>query len=487
MMKEHYLKKANENLPEIFYEDVKLREGIKELTRGDSIVIDLGNYYVGRFSFVLGYKDMYLDAPVRLCVKFCETKSELDADFSTYHGSLCPSWLQEEIVNIDIPGEYKMPRRYAARYIKISVVYTPRILTLSNFVFTSETSADSKALLPIEIDDPELREIDTASVNTLKNCMHRVFEDGPKRDRRLWAGDLRLQALTNHYTFGNSALVRRCLYLFAAADVGAEGFLPAYLYENPRFFSGTWYLRDFVLSYVNTLSDYYMHTGDGETFLDIYPVAKGQMEAFLAEIDENGILVTERQGNILIDWQRDLKKTTSLHGVYLYTLENLARALTRLGHEDAEIYRARYESGKEAALRHLYNAEGENFANAYDDCQVSIHSVVWMILGGVISGDGAWKMLDGAMKNEKCPKVVTPYMHHYLAEAMMKLGREREAMEHIKSFWGLMVKQGADTFYEVFVPGHPEVSPYDDPMINSMCHAWSCTPAYFIRKQASSL
>jgi hypothetical protein len=105
-----------------------------------------------------------------------------------------------------------------------------------------------------------------------------------------------------------------------------------------------------------------------------------------------------------------------------------------------------------------------------------------MILGGAISGDGAFEMLSRVLKNEDCPKIVTPYMNHYLVEAMMKLGREKEAIEQVKSFWGLMVKQGADTFHEVFVPGHPEVSPYIDPMINSMCHAWSCTPSYFIRK-----
>ena len=45
--------------------------------------------------------------------------------------------------------------------------------------------------------------------------MQDVFEDGPKRDRRLWIGDLRLQARTNYATFKNYDLVKRCMYLFA--------------------------------------------------------------------------------------------------------------------------------------------------------------------------------------------------------------------------------------------------------------------------------
>ena len=45
-----------------------------------------------------------------------------------------------------------------------------------------------------------------------------------------------------------------------------------------------------------------------------------------------------------------------------------------------------------------------------------------------------------------------------------------------------MAQLGADTFWEVFVPENLDVSPYGDSIINSFCHAWSCTPSYFIRK-----
>jgi alpha-L-rhamnosidase len=31
-----------------------------------------------------------------------------------------------------------------------------------------------------------LRRIDTVSLRTLRNCMQTVYEDGPRRDRRLW-------------------------------------------------------------------------------------------------------------------------------------------------------------------------------------------------------------------------------------------------------------------------------------------------------------
>lgn len=480
--KEYYLKKAQENLPKLFSDDISILNEFKQLNSGDSFVIDLGNHYVGYFSFVLGYTDIYPDAPVRLRVRFCESKDEIDSDFTTYHGSLCPSWLQEEIINVDFVGEYKMTRRYAARYIKIDVLFTRRTITLSNFVFSAVTSADKSRLTPINIDDTELENIDTVSVNTLKNCMQRIFEDGPKRDRRLWIGDLRLEALTNYYTYGQCDVVRRCLYLFAAADCDSDGFLPGFLYENPIFVSGSWFLRDYALLFVVSLCDYYLYTGDEKTFLDIYPVAKKQMDAILNAVDDNGIVVVKDKNNIFIDWNPALKKTTSMHGVYLYTLKILCKALGEMKHHDAQMFERRYQDAKQAAICHLYNSTENNFANEYDNYQISVHSAVWMILGEVVEGDNAWEILQAAMSDKEGPKPVTPYMNHYLVEAMMKLERNKEAMDHIKFLWGMMVKEGADTFYEIFVPGKSDFSPYGDSLINSRCHAWSCTPSYFIRK-----
>lgn len=73
-------------------------------------------------------------------------------------------------------------------------------------------------------------------------------------------------------------------------------------------------------------------------------------------------------------------------------------------------------------------------------------------------------------------------MHHYALEAMFKLSMTDEAVKYMKKIWGGMLERGADTFFEVFVPDDAEFSPYGDRMMNSMCHAWSCTPSYFIRR-----
>ena len=232
-MKNYYLKKAEENLPVLNKSQIRPNVPPCVISVGESVTIDLGNHYVGRFSFKMWYADEYIDAPVRMEVRFLECERELADDYSEFNSGLCRSWLQDEIINVDVPGVYSMPRRYAARYVQIKVIAAPRALVLSDFVFEAETSADEATLLPYTTGDAELSLIDKIAVNTLKNCMQRVFEDGPKRDRRLWIGDLRLEALANYYTFDNEELVKRCLYLFAAAEPNKHGILPGYIYENP--------------------------------------------------------------------------------------------------------------------------------------------------------------------------------------------------------------------------------------------------------------
>lgn len=317
-MNANYLKKAGENLPKLSEYTVIPTHPSVEMHSGDETVIDLGNIHVGYFSFNLNYVDLYIDAPVRLYVKFCETKRELDDDFSTYHGDLCESWLQEEIINIDFPEEYKMPRRYSARYIYIKFLATPQKIRLSDFEFKSVSSAELTNLSECNCSD-DLKRIDSVAVNTLKNCMQRVFEDGPKRDRRLWIGDLRLEALANYYTFKSMPIVRRSLYLLAAAPTNKYGFIPSCIYEYPKYVPAPWVLEDYSLLFVVSLCEYFNHTKDTETFFELYPIASMQMNAMHGLLDDDGISAVPDDSDVFIDWCPGLKKNHfSARRIFVY-------------------------------------------------------------------------------------------------------------------------------------------------------------------------
>ena len=104
--------------------------------------------------------------------------------------------------------------------------------------------------------------------------MQTVYEDGPKRDRRLWIGDLYLEALANAGRIKNHDLTKRCLYLLAAL-ANDEGLLHATVLETPTPHpqNGT-HCLDYSLLYNVALLEYLKETGDKEVALDLWPVVR---------------------------------------------------------------------------------------------------------------------------------------------------------------------------------------------------------------------
>ncbi len=78
--------------------------------------------------------------------------------------------------------------------------------------------------------------------------------------------------------------------------------------------------------------------------------------------------------------------------------------------------------------------------------------------------------------------MVTPYMYHHDVQALIDIGRKVQAPDVLRTYWGGMANDGADTFRERYSPENPNESPYGGTIVLSDCHAWSCAPAYFLRK-----
>jgi alpha-L-rhamnosidase len=74
------------------------------------------------------------------------------------------------------------------------------------------------------------------------------------------------------------------------------------------------------------------------------------------------------------------------------------------------------------------------------------------------------------------------YLYHHVVHAMLLCGMRDRAAALIREYWGAMLRRGASTFWEVFDPRDEKLSPYHNHLINSYCHAWSCTPTWFVRK-----
>ena len=455
----------------------------QRLNTGDEVILDLGTHCVGYLNLGCEAVGSPQDAPVHLQFIFGEITAEVAEDFSDYSGWLSSSWFQQEHRYLDVlPANVELPRRYCCRYIKIRVVATSQKfgIQLNHISFTCVSSA---GLLPslTRFNDPLLQKIDDISILTLKNCMQTVFEDGPKRDRRLWLGDLRLQALVNYQTFQQNSLVCRCLYLFAAVTRD-DGMVAANIFMQPEVIADDTYLLDYSLFFVATLADYFAQTGDRQTVVSLWPTAWRQIELAIERLDTDDVLQDSEQWWAFIDWHEQLNKQASAQGVFIYCLQKampLADAVAPQYSATIEQLQLRL---KEASLKKLWQPESGFFVSG-DKQQISWASQVWMILAEV--GDEGFRQTLLNRLSADSPTITpqTPYMMHHYVEALLKCGRHDHAEQEIKAYWGEMVKRGADTFWEVFHPEKPDLSPYGSPLVNSYCHAWSCTPAWLLRQK----
>ncbi len=456
----------------------------RPMGRDDRLCLDLGGHQVGYVSFTLAPVGSPPDAPAYLRLRFGEIPYEIAADLSGYRGEVSRSWFQEELIHVDVlPARVRLPRRYAFRYMEVAVLDTsPKYkVTVSDVVCTSVTSADLAAVPPLRTPDPELRRLDEVSLKTMRDCMQSVFEDGPKRDRRLWIGDLRLQALVNYATFQNNDLVKRCLYLFAGLTQN-EGRVGACLFLEPAPQVDDTALFDYSLFFVSCLYDYYEATGDLETLAELFPTARRQLELALGELDANGVVADREGWWCFLDWGGGLNKQAGAHAILIYALKQGLAMARRLGDaEQAAAWEADAGRLSQAALDRLWDSELGFFVSGADR-QVSWASQVWSALAGVLGRERNAAMLKHLIEADPAVRMVTPYMYHYFVEALFENGLSDLAVRYLKDYWGEMVRDGADTFWELFDPKDRYASPYGSRAANSFCHAWSSTPAYFIRK-----
>jgi alpha-L-rhamnosidase len=457
--------------------------GSKIFRAGESFIVDFGGHRTGYLSFSVEAVGRNVDAPARLRLIFGEVPGDVAEPLHPYKGNLSESWLPEEIITVDfLPQKVRMPRRYAFRYVKVEVISTsPSYAALfSNFEAHAVTSATG-SIPPLAATVPEnLRRVDEVSLATLRDCMQTVFEDGPRRDQRLWIGDLRLQALTNYASYRNFDLVRRCMYLLVAFP-REDGLLHADVFEKPNPRAAGDVCLDYAALFVAVLADYVKASGDKATGRELWPIAQRQLEIISRNLNSDGLFVDPRNVWIFVDWQPVLERTASMHGILLYCFQQGLELAQELEDDHAASEYSRVIAKMTSAGRTAFYDEEHKVFVSGASRQVSWASQAWLVLAGIVTGDTAATALRNAMSDPKSVRPGAPYLYHYVVSALLASGQRQEATKLIGDYWGAMVADGADTFWEVFDPADSRLSPYGDVHINSFCHAWSCTAAYFLR------
>lgn len=464
----------------------------KSFKKKKEVIVDFGKHLVGNVSFKIKDIGPMQDAVLRFKVTFGEIPSDLGLPVEPYTGSLSRGWMQDFQCDVSYDGCYTFNRRITARYMKIEAVGTSIYsdFCFDNITFEATTSA-GKSKAQLASSTPQIfKDIARVSENTLKDCMQGVFEDGPKRDQRLWMGDLYLEALANTASFKEYNVTKRCLYLLAGLANPDNGLLYSNMVEYPKPHAQQTFFVDYALSYILTLNDYLKATGDTETARDLWPVVKNQINTILAKaIDKNHLYANtgyQYKGMmvsiVFFDWAPvTLDNHAAIQGLLAHSIDcayNIAKVIGKT--DDVKAYPATAKQLRKAGYKAYWDAKKQIVVSGKER-QESYTATSWAVLGDLIKGNEAQKAIRNVMQSNTAIKPGTPYANHFLVAAMLHCGMNSEAKKYVEDYWGGMVRLGADTFWEYYVPDNHLFSSYNGYTLpNSYCHAWSCTPIYFI-------
>ncbi len=447
------------------------------ILENEELILDFGDHYTGYLHLELdnGSDGHIADSPTNIGFFFAEMPIELMETIEDDSETLSVGWLQNDFKTVAfMPYSGSLERRYSFRYLKLKRLDSVRFAVKITALYLDAVSAvKMEDCLPADITDPLLEKIDRICVKTLKECEQDVFEDGPKRDRRLWIGDLRLQALVDYHTFRNLDLIKRCIYLFAGY-LNNEGLVAPCVFPDTKPYIDQWIFLDYSLCIGLCLCDYLEYTGDTSLPMELYGIAAKQIEYAASVFNaEKGCF----DAPFFIDHGKYDRSTAAL-GYVAYTLRRMVALAEKLGQPADGFYDLLGKT--DAAL--LAKRDPVTGLFVAEKGEISWQSQIWTALSGALTAEEARTLLEKTEEYNPKIRMSSPFMAHYYLEALYSCGNSEKAFSYMKEYWGNILQAGFDCCPECFDSRNERLSPYAAPVLNSACHAWSCTPSYWIRK-----
>lgn len=370
--------------------------------------------------------------------------------------------------------DHRFPSK-AFRYVYIETTGTIVISHVSmDYEYAEKTLKERGAF---ECDDELINRIWKVGAYTLDLTTREFFTDGIKRDRWVWSGDAIQSYQMNYYLRFDSDCVKRTIRQLRGKD-------PVTSHVNT--------IMDYTFYWFKSIEDFYLYTGDKVFIHEIYPKMLSLMEYCLNRINKDGMAEGQPDDWIFVDWV-DFpmhKRGTLCFEQFLFckALESLALCADIC--ED----KASVKKYGDMASKLLYKTKALFWSEKH---QAFIHSIedglrnemitkfpnMFAIIYGYANVIEGKAIISHVMLNEKIEKITTPYMRYYELEALCMAGLHKMVLDEIRAYWGGMLKEGATTFWEKYIPeetGSQHLAMYGRPYGKSLCHAWGASPLYLL-------
>ena len=320
-------------------------------------------------------------------------------------------------------------------------------------------------------DRPEVERIFDVCAYTFHLCSREFYFDGIKRDRWVWAGDVREALMIGDYLFADQEVGRRSLLALLPKDV-------ALAHVNN--------INDYSTLTLIAVWEYYLSFGDAKFVRTHWKRIRLLYDFILSRLDEDGQMVSRQGDWIFIDWYiMDKSGALAAEQILLWQAHRCMARLAALVDEDPSIFESRAEALRDLILARYWHEEKGCFIDCYTSGKenVSRHGNIFAVLFDMVNGEKQESILKNVLLNKTVRPITTPYFKLYELAALCKLGHLADAQQFMEEYWGGMLALGATSAWEQYDPaatGDEHYAMYGEPYGKSLCHAWSCGPIYFL-------
>ena len=334
---------------------------------------------------------------------------------------------------------------------------------------------------PLSTTDSQLANIITLCETTFSACLQDGFVDCTWRESSQWLGDALPQSLIMASLTDDVRPLRQVIEM-AVQGAYPDGVLPSVLPGEVHAYT----IVDYNFMWVELLQIYHQLTGDNDFVARMWPALLKMLNRFHQDLNEAGLLISQPGRRLFLDWaplsRHEPHAVYNLH--YVLALQQAAALADSRGliTNEASIWLDRAATAQ-AACRDAFWQQGR----WYDDLEQTTFSQLagaLALLTNTARPEETEALLDAIAARSLDPEdapapdkmvLASPFMHHYIFEALRAGGRSEPVIEIIRRRWGRWVEAGYSTTWENWNVDFPD---------GSQCHSFSAHPRYHLAEIA---